>query len=105
MKNRSAIKRHNQSEVRRMRNRSAKSEVRTTARKYTEAVHAANAENAAALLRELSSQLDSAARKGILTKIRQPAKSQGCSFCTTLHLQQNKNEEKPQNRLGLRYFL
>ena len=57
MKNRSAIKRHNQSEVR-----------RTTARKYTEAVHAANAENAAALLRELSSQLDSAARKGILTK-------------------------------------
>ena len=68
MKNRSAIKRHNQSEVRRMRNRSAKSEVRTTARKYTEAVHAVNAENAAALLRELSSQLDSAARKGILTK-------------------------------------
>ena len=68
MKNRSAIKRHNQSEVRRMRNRSAKSEVRTTARKYTEAVHAANAENAAALPRELSSQLDSAARKGILTK-------------------------------------
>lgn len=68
MKNRSAIKRHNQSEVRRMRNRSAKSEVRTTARKYTEVVHAANAESAAALLRELSSQLDSAARKGILTK-------------------------------------
>ena len=68
MKNRSAIKRHNQSEVRRMRNRSTKSEVRTTARKYTEAVHAANAESAAALLRELSSQLDSAARKGILTK-------------------------------------
>ncbi|UTY24106.1 30S ribosomal protein S20 [Treponema denticola] len=68
MKNRSAIKRHNQSEVRRMRNRSTKSEVRTTARKYTEAVHAANAETAAALLRELSSQLDSAARKGILTK-------------------------------------
>jgi len=68
MKNRSAIKRHNQSEVRRMRNRSAKSEVRTTARKYTEAVHASNAESAAALLRELSSQLDSAARKGILTK-------------------------------------
>jgi len=68
VKNRSAIKRHNQSEVRRMRNRSTKSEVRTTARKYTEAVHAANAETAAALLRELSSQLDSAARKGILTK-------------------------------------
>ena len=68
MKNRSEVKRHNQSEVRRMRNRSAKSEVRTTARKYTEAVHAANAESAAALLRELSSQLDSAARKGILTK-------------------------------------
>jgi len=68
VKNRSAIKRHNQSEVRRMRNRSTKSEVRTIARKYTEAVHAANAETAAALLRELSSQLDSAARKGILTK-------------------------------------
>ena len=72
MKNRSAIKRHNQSEVRRMRNRSAKSEVRTTARKYTEAVHAANAEKAAALLRELSSQLDSAAfvQRFICSKIR-----------------------------------
>ncbi len=68
MKNRSAIKRHKQSEVRRLRNRSAKSAVRTSAKKYTEAVHAGDAENASVLLRELSSKLDSAARKGILSK-------------------------------------
>lgn len=68
MKNRSAIKRHNQSEVRRMRNRSVKSAVKTAAKKYTDAVHSGNAENAGVLLRELSSKLDTAARKGILTK-------------------------------------
>lgn len=68
MKNRSAIKRHKQSEVRRMRNRMAKSTVRTTAKKYTEAVHSGEAEKASALFKELASQLDSAARKGILTK-------------------------------------
>lgn len=68
MKNRSAVKRHKQSEVRRLRNKAVKSAVRTSARKYTEAVHAGNSENALKLLRELSSKLDSAARKGILTK-------------------------------------
>ncbi len=69
MKNKSAVKRHKQSEVRRMKNRSVKSSVRTAAKKYIEAVHnAADAEKAGALLRDLSSRLDSAARKGILTK-------------------------------------
>lgn len=68
MKNKSAIKRHNQSEARRMRNRSEKSAVRTVAKRYTDAVHLGNAENAGVLLRELSSKLDTAARKGILTK-------------------------------------
>ncbi len=68
MKNRSAIKRHKQSEVRRKRNHSVKSAVRTSAKKYTEAVHAGDAENAGTLLKELSSKLDSAARKGILSK-------------------------------------
>ncbi|MEL3912725.1 30S ribosomal protein S20 [Treponema pedis] len=68
MKNKSAVKRHKQSEVRRMRNRSVKSSVRTAAKKYTDAVHSGSAESAGALLKELASKLDTAARKGILTK-------------------------------------
>lgn len=68
MKNKSAIKRHKQSEARRIRNHAVKSSVRTAAKKYTNAVHTGSKENAAALLKELSSKLDSAARKGILTK-------------------------------------
>lgn len=68
MKNKSAIKRHNQSEARRIKNHAVKSSVRTAAKKYTAAVHTGSKETASVLLRELSSKLDSAARKGILTK-------------------------------------
>ena len=64
----SAEKRHKQSEARRMRNKAAKSSVRTSARKYVEAVHAKDAELAASLLKVLVKELDTVAGKGILSK-------------------------------------
>lgn len=67
-KHSSAEKRHKQSEVRRMRNKSAKSSVRTSVRKYVEAVHAKDSELASQLLRALVKELDTAAGKGILSK-------------------------------------
>lgn len=66
--NASAVKRRKQSEVRRVRNKSVKSAARTCAKKYTLAVIDKNAESASALLKELAHQLDSAARKGIITR-------------------------------------
>ena len=66
--NASAIKRHKQSEVRRIHNKSVKSSARTCAKKFTLAVVEKNAESAELLLRDLAHQLDSAARKGIITK-------------------------------------
>ena len=68
MKNLSAIKRHKQSEVRRMHNRMAKSAVRTLAKKYTLAVKEGDKDNASSLLRTLVSKLDTIARKGIIKK-------------------------------------
>ena len=64
----SAAKRHKQSEVSRMRNKSVKSAVRTCAKKYASSVAAKNSEEAASRLRELYSELDVAARKGIIHK-------------------------------------
>jgi len=68
MKNPSAVKRHKQSEKRRMRNRMAKSTVKTMAKKYTLAVKEGNKDNATGLLRNLISKLDKIARKGIIKK-------------------------------------
>lgn len=68
MKNPSAVKRHRQSEDRRMRNRTVKSTVKTVAKKYTAAVHEGNSEIAGTILKELISKLDTAARKGIITR-------------------------------------
>ncbi len=68
MKNLSAIKRHEQSEKRRMRNRIAKSTMRTMAKKYTLAVKEGDKDGAAGLLKSLVSKLDSIARKGIIKK-------------------------------------
>ena len=67
MKNPSAVKRHKQSEVRRMRNRIAKSAVRTMAKKYTLAVKEGDKDNASSLLKTLV-KLDTIARKGIIKK-------------------------------------
>ena len=66
MKNPSAIKRHKESEKRRMRNRVAKSAVRTMAKKYTLAVREGKKDDAVLLLKSLVSKLDTVARKGII---------------------------------------
>ncbi len=68
VKKSSAEKRHKQSEVRRLRNKSAKSSARTCARKFVEAVHAKDSERAAETLKSLIKELDTNARKGILKK-------------------------------------
>lgn len=68
MKNPSAVKRHKQSEVRRIKNHAVKSAVRTIAKKYTEAVRTGAVDTASIILKELCSKLDSAARKGIIAK-------------------------------------
>ncbi len=68
VKNSSAAKRHKQSEVRRLRNKSVKSAVRTCAKKFVASVTAKNSEEATARLRELTKELDTAARKGIVSK-------------------------------------
>ncbi len=64
----SAEKRHKQSEVRRLRNKSTKSAVHTAARKFVEAVHAKDEALASEKLKVLVKELDTAAGKGILTK-------------------------------------
>lgn len=68
MKNHSVVKRQKQNEARRLRNKSVKTGVRTCAKKYTALVKAGDAAKAEAGLRELASKLDSAARKGIISK-------------------------------------
>ncbi len=68
VKNSSAEKRHKQSEVRRLRNKSVKSAVRTCAKKYLASVTAKDSAEASARLRELTKELDTAARKGIIAK-------------------------------------
>jgi small subunit ribosomal protein S20 len=64
----SAEKRHRQSEDRRIRNKSAKSAVRTSAKKVLLAVQKKNADEAQAALREMSKKIDTAAGKGIIKK-------------------------------------
>jgi small subunit ribosomal protein S20 len=64
----SAEKRHAQSEVRRLRNKAAKSAARTYAKKYIDAVHSKDSNAASEALRTLVKTLDTAAGKGVLTK-------------------------------------
>ncbi len=66
MKNASAVKRHKQSEVRRIKNKAVKSSARTSAKKYVASVQAKDSVLAGTLLRELIKELDTAARKGII---------------------------------------
>ncbi|MBE6349995.1 MAG: 30S ribosomal protein S20 [Spirochaetaceae bacterium] len=68
LKKSSAEKRHKQSEVRRLRNKAAKSSARTSVRKYLEAVQAKDAALAADKLKLLCKEYDTAAGKGIITK-------------------------------------
>jgi small subunit ribosomal protein S20 len=64
----SAEKRHRQSEERRLRNKSVKSSVRTSVKKFTLLVQQKEADEAEAALKDMISRLDSAARKGIIKK-------------------------------------
>ena len=62
----SAIKRHKQSEKRRLRNASAKSTLKTAVKKVTEAVAAGKPEEAAASLKGAVKLLDKAVTRGVL---------------------------------------
>ncbi|MTI95632.1 MAG: 30S ribosomal protein S20 [Firmicutes bacterium] len=64
----SAKKRVKISAVKRVRNTSAKSAIKTTAKKYEQAVNAGEQEKATVLFQKVSSQLDKAAAKGIIHK-------------------------------------
>ncbi len=64
----SAAKRHRESEVRRMRNKSTKSAVHTSEKKFVEAVRSNDKDLASENLRALVKALDTAAGKGILNK-------------------------------------
>lgn len=61
----SAAKRHRQSEKRRLRNRGVRSRVRTTTRKFLEAVDAGDETEATNQFTLVSKLLDSAAGKGV----------------------------------------
>ena len=64
----SAEKRHAQSEVRRLHNKAIKSTCKTYAKQFVEAVLAKDKALAEAKLKLLVSNLDSARRKGVLTR-------------------------------------
>lgn len=64
----SQIKRNRQNEKRRLRNKAVKSSLKTAIRKFREAADAGNVEEAVALMRAASRQLDKAASKGIIHK-------------------------------------
>ena len=68
VKQSSAEKRHKQSEVRRLRNKAAKSSARTNVKKFIEAVHAKDSALASERIVALQKELDKAAGKGILSK-------------------------------------
>ncbi len=63
---RSAIKRHKQSEKRRLRNQAIKSSIKTATKKVREAIKRGNAEEVRALLRDATVLLDKAVTKGVL---------------------------------------
>ncbi len=68
VKKTSAEKRFAQSEVRRLRNKAIKSKCHTAVRKYVEAVQKKDEAAAAATLKVLVKELDTARGKGVLTR-------------------------------------
>ncbi len=64
----SAIKRHKQSEVRRIRNASVNTAIKSVVKKVRGAVELADAEGAATNLKTVVSMLDRAVTKGVLHK-------------------------------------
>lgn len=67
-KSKSAEKRHRQSEERRLRNKTVKSAIRTTAKKVLQNVQKKDSEASKAVLLDMIKKLDTAARKGIVKK-------------------------------------
>lgn len=64
----SAEKRHKQDEKRRLRNKQAKSSVRTAARHVVEAAHSKDKPLAETALKDMIKKIDTAARKGIISR-------------------------------------
>jgi len=64
----SAEKRHRQSEERRLRNKSAKSAVRSSVKKFVVLTHEKKVEEAEIALRQMMKKIDTAAGKGIIKK-------------------------------------
>ena len=64
----SQIKRNRQNEVRRARNKSTRSELKTNIKKYLETVQSGDAEASNASFRDISKALDQAAAKGVIHK-------------------------------------
>lgn len=64
----SAEKRHRQSEERRLRNKTAKSAVRTSVKKFISAAQKKDSVEAEAALKDMIKKLDAAAGKGIVKK-------------------------------------
>ena len=64
----SQIKRNRQNEKARMRNKSVKSALKTSVRRFNETIATGDAEAAAAVLRDASRKLDQAASKGVIHK-------------------------------------
>lgn len=64
----SAEKRHKQDEKRRISNKRVKSSVRTAAKRVVTAAHGKDKAQADAALKDMIKQIDTAARKGIITK-------------------------------------
>ncbi|GHV76583.1 30S ribosomal protein S20 [Spirochaetia bacterium] len=67
-KSSSAEKRHRQSEERRLRNKSVKSSVRTSVKKFEMLARKKDSDKAEAALKDMIKKLDTAARKGIIKK-------------------------------------
>ncbi|MDR0374505.1 MAG: 30S ribosomal protein S20 [Treponema sp.] len=64
----SAEKRHRQSEERRMRNKSTRSSVRTSIKKFVALAHKKEVSGAEAALKEMIKKIDTAAQKRIIKK-------------------------------------
>ena len=64
----SAQKRHRQSEERRLRNKSVKSSVRTSAKKFVVLAQGKQVGEAEAALKDMIKKIDTAAQKGIIKK-------------------------------------
>jgi small subunit ribosomal protein S20 len=67
-KSTSAEKRHRQSEERRLRNKAAKSAVRTSAKKFVALARQKDVASAEAALKDMVKKIDTAAGKGIIKK-------------------------------------